>query len=154
MLVYICVHRASCRCVQSVIHSLVILFCGISRWATVQRSAVWGSMAGLALITHNADRLYTQNLLQPQEPKLCTGELNWFHYISEPKYLTIAAKVRFFLKYVNGWENSSVTLNCCIFICCKYIAQCRHAVVTKCSRDPNTKSSGKKVDHEDLLLLW
>lgn len=29
-------------------------------------------MGGLALITHNADRLYMPNLLQPQEAKLCS----------------------------------------------------------------------------------
>lgn len=48
-------------------------------------------MAGLALITHNADRLYMQNLLQPQEPKLHMGELNSFDYISGPsgKYALI-----------------------------------------------------------------
>lgn len=42
-------------------------------------------MGGLALITHNADRLYMPNLLQPREAKLCTKECVPFSHNSRAK---------------------------------------------------------------------
>lgn len=46
-------------------------------------------MGGLALITHNADRLYMPNLLQPQEAKLCTREYVPFSRNSELNHLSM-----------------------------------------------------------------
>lgn len=84
-LICVSVDSTCWRCLQSVMQSLIFRLCGISSWAALHHSAIWGSMAGLTVITHNAERLYTQrhtqNLSQPQEPRVFTGERNWFDLI-------------------------------------------------------------------------